>query len=415
MTNVKGNTINYVTFQEHDHSNDHEVNDSIIDSSITITHIEVISSTNAFFALRDEWNVINDSSPKGGIFTSWEWLYTWWEVYKNDGNRQLYILIYKDQSNKIFGIAPFQIINNPKRYFPCSRQVVLLGTDETDGSFVFGEYMDLIITPTCELLAINAFSSFLMTHQSLWDGINFHELLGDSYLSRLFSHYPEKIIKKVTEKGFRTYINLPDTYNNYLMGLHKKMRSNINRTFTRLKTEQQYDIKTINTESEGDEAISILAELNRTRREDLGVSSSFEQPNFEEFHKKVIKRLLPLNKVKLRILSFSDKPVVAVYSFVDNETIHVYQSGFEVKHGQRYSLLTTMLTQEISKSIQDPSLKCLNFMYDDNENTYKRRYSGITEEMYEISYEKRGIRQKIYSVIHGPIKRGVKRLFFKAS
>ena len=74
-----------------------------------------------------------------------------------------------------------------------------------------------------------------------------------------------------------------------------------------------------------------------------------------------------------------------------------------------------MPTQEISKSIQDPSLKCLNFMYDDNENTYKRRYSGITEEMYEISYEKLGIRQKIYSVIHGPIKRGVKRLFFKAS
>ena len=57
--------------------------------------VKIITKVDDFFALRDEWNAINRSSPKDTIFNSWEWLYTWWETYKDDGNRQLYILTCK--------------------------------------------------------------------------------------------------------------------------------------------------------------------------------------------------------------------------------------------------------------------------------------------------------------------------------
>lgn len=375
--------------------------------------VKIITKVDDFFALRDEWNAINRSSPKDTIFNSWEWLYTWWETYKDDGNRQLYILTCKNWHNKLIGIAPFQIIKNPKKYFPCSRQLTLLGTGETDGSFVFGEYMDLIIETGYENAVIRAISGFLTEHNSLWDGLKFHELLIDSYLSRLFSekYYVEKsrFVKTVKGKGFRTYIDLPETYKDYLMSLRKKMRNNITRNVTRLKSEQEFTIETINEVSQVDETITLLAELNRSRRDSLDERSAFESDRFTQFHKRVVKRLLPLQNISLRVLQFKDKPVAALYSFIDGDTIHPYQSGFDTKYGQRYSLLTMMLTQEIENSIENPELRRFNFMYSDEETTYKMRYSGTTEKMYTLSYDKPGLKFGMYRFIHGPVKTSVKK------
>ncbi len=403
----KENLINPIGLQDAGYEKNH-----IVDTAVSVpVSVEVISSIEVFFTLRDKWNAINDQSAKGNVFVSWEWLYTWWETYHADGNRQLYILTYKNEQDKIVGIAPFQIINNPKKYFPCGRQLILLGTGETDGSMVFGEYMDLIIEAGYETAAINSFSNYLIKHKSLWDGLKFHELLDGSHLSRLFLVQDNVVVKTLSEHGFRTIIDLPKTYKEYLMSLRKKMRNNITRSFSRLEKEQEYKITTVTEESEIDEAITVIAELNRSRRGNMEKDSVFEQLNFECFHRSVVKRLLPLDKISLRVLSFDDKPVAALYSFLDGETIHPYQSGFETINGHRYSLLTTMLTQEIEKSIDNPKLKRFNFMYSDEESTYKRRYTGITEAMYKLSFDKPSFKYTIYRFIHGPIKSLVKKLF----
>ena len=387
-------------------------------STALSNRISVITKTDEFFALREQWNAINQSSPKGTIFVTWEWLYTWWETYRKDSNRQLYILTCTNNRNQIIGIAPFQIINNPKKYFPCSRQLILLGTGETDGSYVFGEYMDLVIQFGQEQRVIDCFSSFLSKNNASWEGMKFHELLENSYLSRLFSKQISEstfeITRVIKDKGFRTYIDLPGTYKDYLMGLRKKMRNNITRTFSRLEEEKDYTIDTITDVDKVNESIEILADLNRSRRGEIKKYSVFEQENFIKFHRRVIKRLLPKNQISLKILRFGDSPVAALYSFIDGDTIHPYQSGFETENGHRYSLLTTMLTKEIESSINNPELTKFNFMYSEEESTYKKRYSGTTEIMYSLSFDKTGFRFSLYQWIHGSLKQWVKKLLCKS-
>ena len=247
--------------------------------------------------------------------------------------------------------------------------------------------------------------------------MKFHELLKSSHLSRLFedqdSTDKSRLLKTEITNGFRTLIELPETYKDYLMSLQKKMRNNITRTFSRLQAEQQFTIETITDVSGVEDAITTLAELNRSRRNSMAKESSFRSRKFEEFHKRVAKRLISRNKISLRIMKVEDKPVAALYSFIDRDIIHPYQSGFDADFGQRYSLLTTMLTQEISSSIDNPALKRFNFMYADLENTYKKRYSGMTETMYKLSYDKPGVKFELYRFIHGPVKELVKKILRK--
>jgi len=371
-----------------------------------------ITTTDEFQAIQTEWNDLNNRSEKGTVFSSWEWLFTWWEIYQSDASRELYILIYRE-NGKLQGIAPFQILNHPKKQFPCSKQLILLGTGETDGALVLTEYLDLIIAPGKEAEVINAFSNTLIQAQRHWQGALFKQLIADSHLSALFASQGLSMDTKVLPNGFRTLIDLPGTYKEYLMSLRKKKRNNITRMLTRLESEQVFAIDSIRSGLDIDTAITELADLNRDRRGQLEQPSAFHQPNFEAFHRLVVKRLLPLNKVELRILRINSKAVAGLYSLIDGDTMHAYQSGFEAELGHRYSLLTMIITSEISNCIDHPDLKRFNFMFSADENSYKLRYSAYTEPMQDISFFPRNTRTKIHNFVHGPFKQKVKKLFEK--
>lgn len=368
-----------------------------------ITHID------EFRSLREEWNALNDRASKGTVFSSWEWLFSWWEIYQHDADRKLYIHICR-RHGKLIGIAPFQILNHPKRYFPCSKQLMLLGTGETDGGLVLTEYLDVIAEPGFESRVTEEISNGLMDQQDLWQGATFQQLLADSQLSNMFAGQKLSIQGANRANGFRTLIALPETYKDYLMSLRKKKRNNITRMFTRLETEQEYVVDTITDGLDPDIAITELAELNRERRGQLEQPSAFERPNFEAFHRLVVKRLLPLDKVQIRMLRIDGKAVAGLYSLIDGNIMHAYQSGFEAELGHRYALLTMMITQEISHCIDDPRLTHFNFMYSADENSYKLRYSAYTEPMYDLNYFPRNKRTSFHQLLHGPVKQRVKSL-----
>ena len=188
-------------------------------------------------------------------------------------------------------------------------------------------------------------------------------------------------------------------------------------TYSRLESEKEFTIETVTTESEQqaaidgkENAINILAKLNRSEFESVAEQSVFDQPNFVLFHQGIMRRLLPYNKISLKILRFKDEPVAALYSYKDNGTLHVYQSGFNAENDQRYSLLNIMLSQEISSSTEDENITRFNFMYSPEEDTYKKDFSGSSEKMYNIAYDKVCMKSAIYFFIHIRFKNLIKKI-----
>ncbi|RVU84663.1 GNAT family N-acetyltransferase [Leucothrix sargassi] len=376
--------------------------------NLTVT---LVNDIDTFRSLRDDWNDLNDRADKGSVFSSWEWLFTWWEVYQHDATRQLNILCCY-QGDTLVGIAPLQILTHYK-YLPCPKQLMLIGTGETDGGKVLTEYLDLIIHAENAAAVIGNFSNYLMSQQKLWQGANFPQLLENSHLSQLFAGQNLSIKKVSTEYGFRTLIDLPETYKDYLMSLKKKKRNNITRMLTRLQTEQNYVIEHLSEGLDADSALTAVANLNRARRDDLQQDSAFHYANFEMFHRLVVKRLQPLNKVEIRVLRIEDKPVAALYSVIGEDTLHAYQCGFEAKLGHRYALQTMMISQEISHCIDNPDIKRFNFMFSEDEHSYKLSYSAFTEVMVKLSFFPNNRRTQLHLWVHGPFKAMVKKLLGK--
>src|SRR5437867_20023 len=57
--------------------------------------IDRISTDIEFTALKEEWNSLLTESGSNEISLTWEWLYTWWKVFRDD-SRRLLILAVRD-------------------------------------------------------------------------------------------------------------------------------------------------------------------------------------------------------------------------------------------------------------------------------------------------------------------------------
>src|SRR5882672_10410258 len=69
---------------------------------LTITPID----QNEFDGLREEWNQLLSRSRCDNVFLRWEWMHTWWSVFKR--NRKLFIWTAR-REGQLVGIAPFYI------------------------------------------------------------------------------------------------------------------------------------------------------------------------------------------------------------------------------------------------------------------------------------------------------------------
>ena len=68
--------------------------------------LRVINSIESFENLRDEWNELYAECQSTTIFLSWDWMFTWWDVFNTSINSKLFILCVYEKE-QLIGLAPF--------------------------------------------------------------------------------------------------------------------------------------------------------------------------------------------------------------------------------------------------------------------------------------------------------------------
>jgi len=92
--------------------------------------IEIVDTIEGFNSLEDAWNLLYEDNHNAPIFLSWDWMFTWWEVYRHSISSQLFILcVY--ENNKLIGIAPFHLLNSFPKSLIQGRTITFIGSGES--------------------------------------------------------------------------------------------------------------------------------------------------------------------------------------------------------------------------------------------------------------------------------------------
>lgn len=177
---------------------------------------------------------------------------------------------------------------------------------------------------------------------------------------------------KIEQHEVSAVLNLPGTFDDYLMGLAKKERHELRRKRRRFDNEAGPSRV---ERTSGADAVAMFADLHRRSAGDKG---EFMTEEMEEFFLALHQKAGGVIDV---LLDGSDRPASAIFSFEDEDGYYLYNSAFEPEL-MRLSPGNVMLSHLIERSIAD-GLTVFDFLKGDE--TYKFRLGAEKRPLYAIT------------------------------
>lgn len=318
--------------------------------------VSEISKSSDFYALRESWESLLVQSRANCVFLTWEWLYSWWQVYGRE--EKLHIVVVREH-DELKAIAPF--FQNSFHGLRCLRFI---------GSYGVGsDYLDFILYPGNEEQLLLAIFTYLGSRSSEWDLL---------YISDIPEH--SMSVKVIQEQdAFYTlqkthtvcpYLTLPSTWIELNSGFTQNMRYDLSRKQKRFEKELKNRFIAITEKKQMKAAWKNFLLLNTKRMKEKDISGPFTDKRFNEFHSRVIPLLF--DKGMLRFFSLEvGLPIGYIYIIKYNNIYSFYQIGFDTDWN-KLSPGTLLFRYSIEYAISEGA-KEFDFLQGDEE--YKFRWT----------------------------------------
>jgi len=247
----------------------------------------------------------------GCLFVLPEWLEVWWTVFGNDA--KLNILSVRQQG-KILGLAPLQVNGNSASFIG--------GTNVCD-------YLDFIITADKEQVFFKALLDHL-DRQGI-ENLDLGLLRPDSTVfSNLINVAENRGCEVMTgNEDISLELDLPATWEDYLSMLKGKQRHEVKRKFRRLYEAGDIKFRIIEDPKEISEQLPIFFDLFKLSSDE---KAHFMTDQMISFFQALAMALAETNILKLYILDLNAEPAAVSMCFDFNDTLHLYNSGFDPRY-----------------------------------------------------------------------------------
>jgi CelD/BcsL family acetyltransferase involved in cellulose biosynthesis len=280
-----------------------------------------ISSPDEFEHLSREWVLLAEACAPDNFFQSWDFVTCWWKAYEKE--RELFILVCRDQQDHVTAIAPLYRATSKNRIGLRSRSLRLIGdgSDDVDG---FG----FLISPGFESKCVPAILDWLEANRSEWDRLDLNCMSEETAaVHELLVQIQRKAwIERPAWTPHMT-VQLPATWQEYLDTLSAKVRQ------TWLKkirhAEQGHDLRLRKTESMSELECDLAAvfELhNKSWRARQG-RGKLEAEERREFYRLLCRAALEKRQLDLWLLEVDGIARAARLGFRAGSTRHAVLAG----------------------------------------------------------------------------------------
>jgi len=273
--------------------------------------ISIIDSFSDWEKLSQAWNELLIKASSQTIFLTWEWLFSWAEIYLSR-DRQLFIVTVS-QDGELLGVAPWYIDRTSSSFFSL-REIAFLGSPEADS-----DYLDVIIIKGKEKKVTQCIYDFLFTEgSSFWDCFSLRDIPAESLF---LLHFLEKIEEagKYAEIGWGSFcpsIALPGTNEAFLAGLSSHHRMHIRRYRRMIGKEENLKHHCF-LGSESETSLDAFLSFHRDKK-------GGGDERFFSLLKTFARKCRGKNWVQIDMLSAHEKPVAGFFHFRYRNVLHQY-------------------------------------------------------------------------------------------
>lgn len=309
-------------------------------------------SFHSLLELRDNPATHVDWEP---LFVSPVWLEVWWSVFGN--NRELYLASVR-QDDAVIGIAPLMIEN---------------GIASIIGSADVCDYLDFVVAQDRSQDFFDTLVDDLK--QKGVQQLNLESLRPDS---KVLTGLTEVALRRgcevsLTPCDVTLEMALPDTWDDYLMTLNSKQRHEVRRKLRRLEEAGNFGYRAISGTSVV-EALDTFLKMFTESRDD---KADFLTEKRESFFRSMTESMANAGILKLGILEIESLPAAMVMYFDYNDSIYLYNSGFEKEY---ISLSAGLLSKVLCiKDSIETGKKVFDFLK--GNEVYKSRLGGTETQL----------------------------------
>lgn len=354
-----------------------------------------ISNANEFYDMRENWNATLRESPENTVFSTWEWLSTWWKHFPRG---KLKVLILENEK-EIVGIAPLMCIEH--RFLGVSwKKIHFIGSGLSD-------YCNFIIKSEPRA-SLEALMGYLNSHSRTWDFLDLSEIPEKS--SFLYSLRELSSVFSFKVSSVCPYLNITSSLELFLKTLSRRMRKELGRTQRRLREKHNVRFKVISRVDLVKEAMADFFNLHSRRWESKRVKereSFIPKPLYRSFLNDVAQCFAQKGWLNLSFILVDESPASSFFCFEYDRKLHAYLSGFDPEYSQ-YGLghlhIKFLLEYCVSKRL-------FEFDFLRGAEEYKNRWNTLVRKNVQVRAFKKRPLNALYDWLTGdsPVARKIER------
>jgi CelD/BcsL family acetyltransferase involved in cellulose biosynthesis len=337
--------------------------------------IEAHFESGGFWALRPEWNDLVHRGCCDTVFLTWEWQSTWW---KHLGEGELLLLGFRaEDDGRLIGIAP------------------LFYTQTDDGTSILNvigcrdvsDYLDLIIEVGQEDAVYRALLDYLEQEAAAWDLVDLCNIPQNSLTFVQLRELAEA-------RGYKTLveiedvcpiIELPPTWDDYLMMLDKKQRHEVRRKLRKADREAETRFLIVGQEHDLQAEMEDFVELHQKSAPE---KDEFMDPQMQRFFFEVAEVLQAEGWLQLAFVIIDGQKAASLLNFDYGGNILVYNSGYDPIEFHRLSPGIIVTARCIERAI---SLGRDRFDFLRGDEVYKYRFGAQDTEIRRLLIAQPGV------------------------
>jgi CelD/BcsL family acetyltransferase involved in cellulose biosynthesis len=294
------------------------------------------------------WEAILRENRSLSIFSTPEWLGSWWRAFGSD--KRMFALALSTEDNELVGMAPLYFDEIESSFLGKLTHLRLIGDGSGDS-----DNLDLIARPGFEASCSQALLCWLAQHQDC-DVCSLNTVAEGSPMVRALSHEIERANwPLVSGTCPNSAIHLPGSWSQYVEQLSPSFRPLVTRYPRKLA--QRYRVQISRCENHSDLAprLEILFSLHKKRWNLLNQPGSFGSRERREFYFHMAQSFLRKGWLEFWLMELNGVPAAAQYCFRYFDTVYILQEGFDPRFAADkagYALRAAMLKHFIETGVR---------------------------------------------------------------